>query len=180
VEVDPPFSPETYSDLLPEFGAFTENVGNKDIKNNTCSLSPEQRRSQFNIFTFKTSLTFSTSISNLSFSTAYSYLNGLSSKLGEQTCEGNGGGYEHLSSDSPDLKDKEDLWDSMRVKAEVKERDSNNDGDKDNTPPKILDSEVRNEGETTLTSLSTATDVSDDSRQLDRNSRHRRRNQYGH
>lgn len=54
----------------------------------------------------------------------------------------------------------------MRVEAELKEGDLNNDGD--NTPPKLLDSEVRNEGETTLTSLSTATDVSDDSRQLNR------------
>ena len=184
VEVDPPFSPETYpklvitsnsrsSDLLSEFEAFNDNDGKKDIKNNTCSLSPEQRRSQFNTFTSNTSFTSSTSISNLSSSTGYSYLNGLSSKLGEQTCEGNGGGYEHLSSDFPDLEDKEDLWDGMRVQAEVKEGDPNNDGDKDNTPPKLLDSEVRNEGETTLASLSTPTDVSDDSRQLDRDPRHR-------
>ncbi len=178
MEVDPPFSPETYSklvitfdsrpsDLLPEFGACNENDGNKDIKNNTCSLSPEQRRLQSNISTFNTSFTFSTSTSNLSSSTAYSYLNGLSSKLGEQTCEGNGAGYEHPSSDCSDLKDKEDFWDGMRAKAEMKKGNSDNDGDKDNTPSKLLDSEVRNEGETTLTSLSTATDVSDDSRQLD-------------
>ena len=162
VKVDPSFSSETYpklvltsdsrlSDLLSEFGAFNDNDGNKNIKNDTCSLSPEQRRSQSNAFTSNISFTFSTSIFNLSSSTAYSHLNGLSSKPGEQTCEGNGGGYEHLISDFPDLEDKEDLWDDMRVEAEVKEGNPNNDGDKDNTPPKLLDSEVRNEGETILT-----------------------------
>ena len=189
VKVDPSFFLKIYlklviifnlrsSNLLLKFKTFNENNDNKNIKNNTCSLFSEQRRSQFNIFTFNIftfniSFTFSTFIFNLSFSTAYLYLNGLSSKLDEQTCEDNGGGYEHLSSDSPGLKNKEELWDGMRAEAEVKEGDLNNDGNKDKTSPKILNSEVRNEGETTLTSLLTATDVSDDFKQLNRDSRHR-------
>ena len=120
VQVDSSFFSKTYSklviifdsrssNLLSNFEAFNDNNDNKNIKNNTCSLFSEQRRSQFNIFTFNISFTFSTFIFNLSFSTVYSYLNDLSSKLDEQTCEDNDEGYEHLSSDFSDLKDKEDL-----------------------------------------------------------------------
>ena len=60
----------------------------------------------------------------------------------------------------------------MRVKSEVKKRNLNNDDDKNNTSLKLLNSEVRNKDETILTLLSIATDVFDDFRQLDRDSRH--------